>query len=59
MDKSVHVNCLQHVKAISVLKFELATFVLVLLKTLTSNFTYHLYVGIKLYAMQICVKTQD
>ena len=48
MDKSVHVYCLQHVKAISVLKCKLAAFVLVLLKTLTSNFTCHLYVGIKL-----------
>ena len=48
MDKIVHVSCLQYVKAISVLKCKLATFVLVLLKTLTSNLTWLLYVGIKL-----------
>ena len=52
MDNTVHVNCLQHVYAISVLYCQMATFVLMLLKTLTSNIKHHLYDGIKMSEMQ-------
>ena len=43
----MHVICLQHVKAISVVYCKMATFVLILLKMVTSYFTDYLYVGNK------------
>ena len=55
-DNTVHVNCLQRVLAMSILGCNMAAFVFVLLKTLTSNLTCRLSVLIKMYAMQMCVK---